>query len=259
MGRRYATAGFSPTSAQSAAFLARATNVTSTTDKTNYDTMITGLVNDGVWAKMDALYIWAAVDQTTALLNLVSSSFPGVTTGTVNFSAYHGYTGDGSTFAVDTGFVPSAGGTNYTLNSASMSVYNQTLDASENARIMGCSITTYLYFQPLFGNVFKMELNAPGAELILGGFDQRGLWISSQNATTGGISLDGGAQSTAAFTPTSLSGNQVRIWGEQSTGNFSADQFSASHIGGYFSDTDCANFSNRINTYMTAYGINLYP
>src|SRR3974390_3125511 len=65
---------FTPSCSQSSNFLARATGVTSNTDKTNYDTMICGLVTDGVWSKLDALYVFAAVDRTTAKLNLVSSS-----------------------------------------------------------------------------------------------------------------------------------------------------------------------------------------
>src|SRR5215469_5596790 len=118
--------GFTPTSSQSAAFLARATDVVSITDKTNYDTMITGLVTDGVWSKLDALYIFAAVDRTTALLNLVSNTFNCTEHGTINFSAYQGYTGDSSTFYLDSGFTPNAGGTLFSLNSANLGAY-QTL------------------------------------------------------------------------------------------------------------------------------------
>ena len=43
--------GFAATSSQSAAFLARATNITSNSDKIGYDRYITGLVADGIFAK----------------------------------------------------------------------------------------------------------------------------------------------------------------------------------------------------------------
>src|SRR5207344_1340696 len=58
---------FDATSSQSSSFLARATNVTSWIDKKNYDNLITGLVADGVWAKLDVLYIFAAPNSATAL------------------------------------------------------------------------------------------------------------------------------------------------------------------------------------------------
>jgi hypothetical protein len=257
---------FSPTSAQSAAFLARATNVTNTADKTNYDTLITGLVNDGVWAKLDALYIFATVDRTTALLNLVGTSFSPLTeNGTVNFSAAHGYTGDGSTFYLDTGWTPSSGGSIFALNSAHLGAYNLTSDTVSGANVPigsndGSGNQSVIYLQPTFGHMTGYMNGSSGVLLSAG--NAQGYWIDSANSTTLGMSQNGGAMTTIAATPGGLPTTKLLIFATTTTGgapgNFLGDQLSAVHFGSYLTNTDIANLSNRINTYMTAYGINVY-
>src|SRR4051812_42708310 len=98
-GMVHATGGFTPTCAQSTAFLARATAVTNDTDKANYDTLICGLETDGVGCSttLDLLYVLAAPDSATYLLNLCSSSFSLTANGTGTFTAGQGYASNGST------------------------------------------------------------------------------------------------------------------------------------------------------------------
>jgi hypothetical protein len=85
--------------------------------------MICGMVTDGTWSLLDALYIFATNNTTTANLNLVSTSFGITQVGTVTFAADTGYTGDGSTGALGTNFNPNVvSGVNYSLNSASFGV-----------------------------------------------------------------------------------------------------------------------------------------
>ena len=55
----------------------------------NIATLIDGLVADGVWAKLDALYVLAQQNATDALLNLVGTSYS--LTGTATFTAYKGF------------------------------------------------------------------------------------------------------------------------------------------------------------------------
>src|SRR5258706_278504 len=65
VGKPAAGGGFSPSCTESSNFLARATGITLTADKTNYDTLICGVVTDGLCCAatggvLDGLYIWAA-------------------------------------------------------------------------------------------------------------------------------------------------------------------------------------------------------
>jgi hypothetical protein len=142
---------------QAATFLARTSGL-SGTETAAYTTMICGMVSDGTWSLLDALYIFATNNTTTANLNLVSASFGITQVGTVTF-ADTGYTGDGSTGALNTGFVP-ASGINYLQNSASIGVYiltsrtgtsgNVTEIGSNNGNGSVSSIGNVLSF-PLYG------------------------------------------------------------------------------------------------------------
>ena len=64
----------------SQAYLARTVGGNEGGNGANIATLIDGLVADGVWAKLDALYILAQQNQTDALLNLVGTSY-GLTSG----------------------------------------------------------------------------------------------------------------------------------------------------------------------------------
>ncbi len=124
-------ATFTTTSSESAAFLARTSGL-SDADKTRYDTLISTLVTNGIFAKLDCLYRFDAPNnQATSFLNLVSSSFTCTTPGTVTFTAGAGNAG--TTFAnstIDTNFNPATAGGQYTQNSAHISVWNNTTRAA---------------------------------------------------------------------------------------------------------------------------------
>lgn len=256
--------GFTPTSAQSAAFLARATGITTTIDKTNYDTMITGLVNDGVWTKLDALYIFAAPDSTTALLNLVQTSFGGTTHGTVNFSAKHGFIGDGSTFYIDSGFNQgTAPSPQFTLNSASFGVYNLTSNTTENNQVIGNGHISQaiLNFQPNFGSA-SASING-GATASIGTGNSQGFWQGTRTSSSSvSLSHNGGTFTTNASTSFSIDVDQTMlVYTSQTNAGPNApttDTFSSAFIGGALTQTNSNNISSRINTFMTAYGINVY-
>jgi hypothetical protein len=72
---------------------------------------------------LDALYILATNTMTTANLNICGTSYGLTSTAAPTFSADHGYTGNGSTQFLITGFAPSSAAGTYSQNSASLGVY----------------------------------------------------------------------------------------------------------------------------------------
>ena len=62
-------------SAEALAYLARTVGGNEGGNGANIATLIDGLVSDGVWAKLDALYVLAQQNQTDALLNLIGTSY----------------------------------------------------------------------------------------------------------------------------------------------------------------------------------------
>src|SRR5882672_965294 len=89
-----AAAGTPPaplTCSQATSFLGRASPLLNRVHRDGYSNLICGLVTDGVFAKLDALYVFATQDATTSLLNLVSASFNGTAGGIPPFVVDRGY------------------------------------------------------------------------------------------------------------------------------------------------------------------------
>lgn len=252
---------FTPSCTQSGTFLARTSGL-STTERNAYDTMICGMVTDGDWSKIDVLYVFATNNQTTALLNLKSTSFGGTTHGTVSFSADHGYTGDASTFCIDTGYNASTAGLNVTATSAAMGIYvlssRTTGQAWTGIGVQDGSGTPFWGIFAKFadnnayaqynGNAGVAMANAQGQSVaVRTSATAMALWknntsVVSNAAATGGlvnVNMSVFCENNGSFNV-------------QNTG----DQQSAAFIGS--GGINVANVSARINAYMTALGINVY-
>jgi hypothetical protein len=141
---------------QATTFLARTSGL-SGTETTAYTNLICGMVTDGTWSLLDALYIFATNTTTTANLNLCGTSFGLTVNGSVSFTADVGYTGaSGAGNYIATGYIPSTAGGVLTLNSASIGVYNRTSRTTDNSEVqMGANDGV--------GNYIYLELKAAGA------------------------------------------------------------------------------------------------
>lgn len=266
LGKGKRASGFTPTSTQSSNFLARATTITSNTDKTNYDALISGLVTDGDFSTLDVLKIWAAPDRTSAVLNLIQNAYNDTENGTANFSAYHGYTGNSSTFFLDSGFNPfSASSPQYTLNSASLGIYVQSNITSGGSDVENVGADNV-------GAAFLSSFNFGTAAWLVNGGGQRspstttsqGLWIATRTSANDVALYRNGSttpvDSSAATTSDFIPRTNFYFFARNSGGLAlpSAAQMSAGFIGSGLSSAAMARISARINTFMTAYGVNVY-
>jgi hypothetical protein len=152
--------------AEAAAFLARTSGL-DTTHRNAYTTLINGLVADGVWAQLDALYMFATQDSTTAALNLISSTYNATVNGSPTFTADRGFTGveTSSTVYINSNFTPStATSPKYTLNSSHLSVWNLTNSTSAFPAIgvtsAGTNPVSYIYTRLTADNRSYYALNA---------------------------------------------------------------------------------------------------
>ena len=102
------------------------------------DTMIRALISAGVWDLLDVLYVFAAHTEQAALLNWVApGTLDGVKVSTPTFAADEGFTPASGAY-INSGFIPSAGGTNFVLDSAHCSVRSLTAGVdSASARLLG--------------------------------------------------------------------------------------------------------------------------
>lgn len=256
---------------QATTFLARTTGL-SGTETTAYTNLICGMVSDGTWSLMDALYIFATNTTTTAALNLVSTNFTGTVNGTLTFSADHGWTGDGSTGYFDTGFVPAtASSPNWTQNSASFGVYNRTNRATAQAYTdigsgtqVGGPALTFFCISNYTGNLSFIAIDTANG-VSTAATNSQGQWICSQTSSTLGSQYKNGNATPIQTNTNATSQNanlSIVVFGRWSGGtaviDFSADQMSAAFAGGGLTATQASNVASRINGYMTALGINVY-
>lgn len=245
--------------AATTAFLARTSGL-SPTETLAYRNLINGMVADGTFALLDALYIFATNTTTTANLNLISTSFGLTQTGSVTFTADQGYTGDGVTGFLDTGLIPPA--TNYTQNSASLGVAIQTNDTTSQTMLeigsSGGGFNSVL--GPNFSLTSIFALNESG-------FNQpasttsRGLWaISRTGVSTESLYSNGSSSPVSAATTTTsaVSTTSIFICGRDTGSNLSNRQISAAWIGGGLTGSQFASISTRINAYLSALGVNVY-
>jgi hypothetical protein len=246
------------------AFLARTTGLDGT-HVTAYTNLINGLVTDGVWAKLDVLHVYATQDATTALLNLVSTSFTGTANGSPSFTADRGYTGvdNSNTVYIDTQFNPTtASSPKFTTNSAHLSAWSNTATrGATGGMIIGsrnASFQTDIIPEGTDGKT-NFYCNSNGAPTGITSASAAGHYITNREVSTDYQGYKNGAQiftrTTGSVAPASGTFHVLK------TNNISGSDFGvplqtcAASVGGGLTGTEAGNFYTRLRTYMTAVGV----
>lgn len=225
------------------------------------NTLVNSLKLAGIWTKLDALYVMAAADSQAARLNWVSSSFTLSAISAPTFTADRGFTGDGASSYLDTGFdATAAPSPNFTLNSAHLGVYIETVRVGVSAVQMGVSSNSgskedaiYGYFSD--GN-FYPRINSIGGGVANSG--SKGRLIASRTASSGTVAYRNGTSlGTVATVSDAIATGNVYIGAENFgavAGNYSSDLLGSASIGGGLSATDAANLDAALLVYLLAVG-----
>lgn len=240
-------------SAQALAYLARTVGGNEGGNGENIATLIDGLVADGVWAKLDALYVLAQQNATDALLNLIGTSYTAANVGGSTFTAYKGFIAVGASY-LNTTFDPTtAPSPHYTQNSASLGAWSYAVTPSSNTLMTDYFGGQSSLFDNYSGTTFYARINdATGTGVTT--TITKGLFAGDRtNASNvypyqNGISI-GPVSSTS--TPLATSGNGVKVIG---TGNTS-EIISAAFIGASLGAAGQLALYNRLRTYMTVIGV----
>jgi hypothetical protein len=251
---------FTASCSQSTNFIARTSGLSNAT-KTIYDTLICGLVTDGVFSLLDGLYILAAPDSTTAGLNLIQNAFNLTAVGSPTFSANNGYTSAGNLSYLDTGYTPSTSGGNMLTNSATLFVYTQTADTTFNTLVGSFSnaVTNAIIFYSNSTTLVCRLNRVSGADVTATVSTQTGLVVCSRTGATA-VALDQNGTNLVNGTPTSsgLPAQPIGILGSETSGDQSNARISAAGFGASLNSTQQTAVSNRVNATMTSLGINKY-
>jgi hypothetical protein len=260
------TAAFTASCTQSSNFIAR-TSALDTAHKTAVDTLICNLVTDGVWAKLDALYVFATNSSANALLNLVSSTYNATANGSPSFAADAGFTGvdSSTTVDVDTGFNPNTatvGGCSgvpcFLLNSAHISAWSNTNTTSgvSGGVMMGAGSTgTNTHFFPKYsGGSGSFEVNTLTA-ISVAVANSTGHFVNNR---TGASAVQAYRNASSIVTGTtasvSLPASTIAVLADNSAVSGiqfgAANQVMAASIGGGLASGDVTNLCHELNTYL---------
>ena len=258
--------GGAPThSAEALAYLARTVGGNEGGNGANIATLIDGLVSDGVWAKLDALYVLAQQNATDSLLNLVGTSYSlTVGFGSPVFTTYVGYSFPTGGSYFDTNFNTStAPSPKYTQNSASFGVWSYAV-VTENFAVMGngaAGAASILY--PSFsGSAFYARVNdstagsvpTPGSKGVFAGDRSSSANVVPywNGVSQGAVTSTSGAPINGDFAIGSVGAALLRGAASPRT---TAQTLCAVFIGASLGASGQLALYTRLRTYMTSVGV----
>lgn len=133
--------GFSPSTDEYQAIYDQFTVTPDDADAEAQDTFVSALVDGGIWSEADRMFVLAS--HAVAPDSLLDWIHPTGTGATVYNAAplvlKQGYTGNGSSYYIDTNFNPTTQGVKYTLSNASIMSYSRTAGTESSGTSIGAN------------------------------------------------------------------------------------------------------------------------
>lgn len=255
-GRRVAGPSYDP---DAATLFAAFSTDPGGTRKGLYNDLILGLKADGLWAKLDTLYLLAAHDAQAAVLNVRA---PGLYAGSVftglTFTADRGFLGGGTGY-IDTGFNPVTAGGQFSQNSAHIGTYTNaaTADAGSANASVGKAGQVDTFIRPrITGDTLEGRVNNTSSNQAFGSVGTRlGSRVLSRIASGDTRGFVNGVQNGAVSMTASvamLSGSFTLL--RLSTSYNTTDRLAAASIGGGLSGAEAGALHSRVLAFLTAIG-----
>lgn len=236
--------------------LVRATNVTlAAATVSPLQTLINGLTSDGVFAKLDRLWVFAQATEAAALVDLVA----GATATAVNsptFTANVGYTGSsGGGAYISSNYDPSVNAVNYSRDSACFFAWNNTSSPSDFNPLCGQgggATDTRIY--PIYAGDSKLHWGVNGDTAgTASPPGSTGLYLCNRTvSTTETIDINGSQFDSQAVASVAPAVGSFQCFREGAASNYQGCAFG---FGGGLTAGDRTNIYNRLRTYMTAVGV----
>lgn len=236
------------------ALLARFTSEPSAQRKRLIDDLVVALKAAGVWSKLDSLYLMAGHDAQAARRNWIADQYNLTTVASPTFTTDRGYTTNGSSSYLDTGFNPATAGGKFAQDSACFAAWNRTA-GQNNSSAAG-------WFDGADGVslLFRTTGNLGGGRL-----NQAATASTSITDGTGLLALNRSGSSTSQIikngiqlaTPTNASAalNSATLnFGRVTAAAFAAHEFAAGYLGQSMSVAEHLGAYTAINAYLVAVG-----
>lgn len=220
--------------------------------------LIVRLKADGIWSKLDALYLLAAHESAAALVNWKNpGTFDITVVDAPVFTADSGYATDGVNDYLNTNFNPATAGGNYTQNSACFGFWSGTSGQSNTSRAGWFDGTDGVTMVPRnTSDRFQFRINqaAISESAISAVADGAGLYIANRSGASAVQGYRNGSQLfTAANASTALNSTNLRL-GSITAISFAAQTFRAATIGGSLTSTEQAKLYAAMLNYLQQVG-----
>jgi hypothetical protein len=213
------------------------------------DTLIASLIDAGVWAKLDALYLFAAHDSQAALLNWKNPA--GVVAAAVNspaFTADRGFTGDGASAYIDTGIRLDTLGGNFSQDSAMLAVWSLT-DVANGGFSVGTGALAKIAPRSVGGNMSTSLNAAAGGSVAVA--DSLGLFLVSRGSGAGYARYKNTTSlGDASVSSTGMDATNLTALGVPASASFTTRQIAMIAAGGHMNGPEQVEFYNAIYDYL---------
>lgn len=151
------------------------------------NTLIKTLIADGNWVLLDRIWVFATEQQQHARISLVNPSSTAIMEiNSPSWTALQGYIGDASTKALNTNYIASVDGVNYTLNSSSHGFYCRTNNNTAGVDMGvqdGSGNSSYIIAKFSDNNFYGKINNASSNFCSVANSDARGLYAVVRTAS----------------------------------------------------------------------------
>jgi hypothetical protein len=210
----------------------------------------------GVWAKLDRLWLLAAANTQSSLIDLVARG-TGTATSSPTFTADRGWQGNGSSSFVDFDFNPTtATSPKFALNDASFGLWAVTASSVtagvDVGNYTGGAVETFIMTNHNGSGTFsRYQINASaGAASVDNGGVTTGMFHAQRTASNAiALYINGASVGTAATASASVINRAFYVDG------FGNAQAGAAWMGKGMTSGEIAAFYNAMRYYMTSVGV----
>lgn len=242
-------------SAEATALFARFTTPPTLTRKALINNLIVSLINAGVWGKLDALYVLAAANSQAARQNWMADQYNLTAVASPVFATDRGYTGDGSSSYLLTGFNPSAAiSPKLVQDSAHASVWSRTdlnsgtaVDIGAGRLVINSRSTAANTIRGQVCDATNGNFGAVANSLGLSVLSRDGAAVRTGYRDASTVGNDAQA-STGTVT------SEIVLLAGSPVLNFSTRQIAVSSIGAALTAPNVASLYAALTTYLTAVG-----
>lgn len=214
------------------------------------NTLVADLKSAGVWSKLDSFSVFATDGDSDAALvdwkRLVTMTAVNAPT----FTSLEGFTGDGVSAYIDTGYNPTTDGVNYTINDASVFWYKRERNTFSGVYI---SLSSFSSLVILNQAAVAQRINTLTSNMGLDLYYEGAGLVSKTSSLNWYFRKDLETPETGTVSTDALPNDNVRFFGYAAGGNFSDVQLSIVGLGADLS-AESTDYYNAVQTYMTSIG-----